>query len=406
MKRIITLFALIGFLGSLLAAHSEMMVVSPDGKRFVLFVNKVRQSAQPQSKVLVTGVPGGFHQVAAVMNNGQRTFRWENVRLAENTRALFHIVRQGGGAYTLELMSEEPLYRTPPPAPVYEAPRSISQSGCAQPIHPSDFNYALSMVRSTRNPQAQLQAARQVVRDQCPSSHQVSKLMQVLRYEEQKLDFAQFAWAYVYDMENYAIVFDQFRYPSSTMALNEYIDHHPRNRYQGHPGNGRGNAYGHANSPGYQKNQDKHRDRGYDAPYDNRNDDRYDDRYDDRNDDRYDDRYDDRNDDRYDDRRNDSRAYPPQAYPLSDTEFREAVKALSRQNTDAGKLRIGKQIVENNLVTVEQLREMMTKMSFDKNRLELAKFAHQFSYDPQNYYQLYDAFSFSSSARELDEFIR
>jgi len=43
--------------------------------------------------------------------------------------------------------------------------------------------------------------------------------------------------------------------------------------------------------------------------------------------------------------------------------------------------------------------------SFEDDKLEFAKYAYGFVYDPENYYQVYDVFDFSSSVDSLKKYI-
>jgi hypothetical protein len=48
----------------------------------------------------------------------------------------------------------------------------------------------------------------------------------------------------------------------------------------------------------------------------------------------------------------------------------------------------------------------MLLFTFENNRLEVAKYAYRKTADKQNYYQLNDALTFSSTKEELARFIR
>jgi hypothetical protein len=50
--------------------------------------------------------------------------------------------------------------------------------------------------------------------------------------------------------------------------------------------------------------------------------------------------------------------------------------------------------------------QMMRLLSFEGSRLDLVKFAYQHVIDPQQFYQVNDAFRFDYSIRELDRYIR
>jgi hypothetical protein len=140
----------------------------------------------------------------------------------------------------------------------------------------------------------------------------------------------------------------------------------------------------------------------------NRNNrDRDDDRWEDyenwqRDNDRYDNRNDryDRNDDKWNQRpdRNYGRA-------ISNAEFQSIKQSLRRESFDNNRLSLAKQIIDRNPMETSQVKELMYLFSFESNRLDLAKYAYRNTVDKNNYYSLYDAFSFSSSKDELSRFI-
>ena len=57
------------------------------------------------------------------------------------------------------------------------------------------------------------------------------------------------------------------------------------------------------------------------------------------------------------------------------------------------------------LVTTDQLCEMLDYISFESNRLELAKYAYLKTLDVENYDKVYSMLDFNSSKRELDRYI-
>ena len=48
----------------------------------------------------------------------------------------------------------------------------------------------------------------------------------------------------------------------------------------------------------------------------------------------------------------------------------------------------------------------MNEFDWDDGKLEIAKFAYDYVYDLENYYKVYNLFTFSSSGEELEEFIQ
>ena len=61
--------------------------------------------------------------------------------------------------------------------------------------------------------------------------------------------------------------------------------------------------------------------------------------------------------------------------------------------------------LKNTAFTSEQIRIILETLSFDKNKLLIAKMAYATCIDQQNFYTVYDAFDFDSSRKELMKYI-
>ncbi len=93
-------------------------------------------------------------------------------------------------------------------------------------------------------------------------------------------------------------------------------------------------------------------------------------------------------------------------WPMSDADFNNVIRSIKSKSFDDTKLTVAKQIVSSNCMLCSQVKEIMLLFSFEETRLDFAKYAYRFVHDIGNYYKLNDAFSFSSSVEELDEYIR
>lgn len=85
----------------------------------------------------------------------------------------------------------------------------------------------------------------------------------------------------------------------------------------------------------------------------------------------------------------------------------EQFKAMLRnEKFDNSRLALAKQTVTANMFTSAQVKELVSLFSFDEGRLDMAKFAYKYTVDRNNYFSIYDSFSFSSSKEELARYIR
>ena len=57
------------------------------------------------------------------------------------------------------------------------------------------------------------------------------------------------------------------------------------------------------------------------------------------------------------------------------------------------------------VVLGDPIQPILNKFDWDDGKLEIAKFAYAYVYDLENYYMVYDLFTFSSSGEELEEFL-
>ncbi|CAN5378214.1 hypothetical protein BH09BAC5_BH09BAC5_25740 [soil metagenome] len=95
----------------------------------------------------------------------------------------------------------------------------------------------------------------------------------------------------------------------------------------------------------------------------------------------------------------------PQYYGMSQDNFSALKNSIDAQSFDSGKLTIAKQAVGSNQMTSMQVKELVSMMTFESNKLDLAKFAYSRTIDKNNYYQVSDAFTFSSSVTDLSTYI-
>lgn len=87
-------------------------------------------------------------------------------------------------------------------------------------------------------------------------------------------------------------------------------------------------------------------------------------------------------------------------------DFEEAVIMLSKETFEDTRLATAKQVVANNPMTVNQITQICKLFTFESNKLELAKFAYPYCIEKNKYYMLNEVFTYDSSKKELDEYLR
>lgn len=86
---------------------------------------------------------------------------------------------------------------------------------------------------------------------------------------------------------------------------------------------------------------------------------------------------------------------------MSPAVFDNLQQVIRNQSFDSSKLKIAKQAISANNISTQQVLQLMTLLTFESYKLDLAKFAYQYTYDKKNYFMLYDGFTFQSSINQL-----
>lgn len=85
--------------------------------------------------------------------------------------------------------------------------------------------------------------------------------------------------------------------------------------------------------------------------------------------------------------------------------FGKAKQTISSKGFDDTKLSTAKQVAKANCLTTDQIIEVMATFGFEESRLDFAKYAYDFCFDQNNYFNVSQGFSFDSSTEELNEYI-
>jgi hypothetical protein len=91
---------------------------------------------------------------------------------------------------------------------------------------------------------------------------------------------------------------------------------------------------------------------------------------------------------------------------MSVREFSDLKDQLRKEWFENNRMISVKHILDNNFVTTGQVKELMLLFVFEKNRLDIAKYAYCKTVDPRNYFQLNTVLTFNSSKDELARFLR
>lgn len=90
---------------------------------------------------------------------------------------------------------------------------------------------------------------------------------------------------------------------------------------------------------------------------------------------------------------------------MDEASFGKAKQTIASKGFDDTKLSTAKQVAKANCLTTDQILEVMKIFGFEESRLDFAKYAYDYCFDQNNYYNISQGFSFDSSTEELNEYI-
>lgn len=94
------------------------------------------------------------------------------------------------------------------------------------------------------------------------------------------------------------------------------------------------------------------------------------------------------------------------ASAMSASDFNTAKESIDSKGMDDSKLKVAKQVLDNNCMSSDQVKEVIGLFSFEQSKLDFAKHAYGRTTDKNNYYKINDAFTFESSITDLDNYIK
>lgn len=100
---------------------------------------------------------------------------------------------------------------------------------------------------------------------------------------------------------------------------------------------------------------------------------------------------------------NDATPYYRAAMPPAD--FKKLMKNVQQASFDDDKIRNIRMAIRNTNLYAKQIAELINILSFDKQQIALAKELYVYCIDPQNYPLVIEALRFTSSKREVQDYI-
>ena len=91
---------------------------------------------------------------------------------------------------------------------------------------------------------------------------------------------------------------------------------------------------------------------------------------------------------------------------MTSGEFSRVLQSIDKEWLESNKLKSALNVVKNNMLTANQVKELALLFSFENNKLEVAKQAYGNTVDKRNYDDVMNVLTFASSRNDLERYIR
>lgn len=212
---------------------------------------------------------------------------------------------------------------------------------CRGPLPENIFRQKHKSVMMQSNENLKLDVAAAIAMENCMTAEQVKSIAALFNDDYLRLDFARHAFVNTVDKHNFYFVYDAFTYLSTVFMLHDYVQ-----AYDRHP-------------------------HDYLPPVD-------------------------------------PPVAPPTIVPcnISPAQFDDMIQSIRQESFKSTKMSLARNIIKSNpCFTSNQIKYIVLEFAFESGRLEIAKFAWDYTVDRENYYVVAEAFSFSSSKEELMNYI-
>lgn len=241
--------------------HALSVKTSPT-TRFFLYIDGVLQSKKSVSSYTINHIPKGIHQVTVILNCKNRPQSFYQIRM--NDRDLCYDIEISGNPkvqYTMTFKPTHP-FDTPaemlldflsnkkstfvappaPPAPpvqhgdagpqghpIYKdgpqkaQPEEAVAPDMPQPFSTEDFNQLKKLVSKQSFSTDKANVVKEALPGHLVSVDQIIELVQLLSYDNDRLELLKFAYPYCLDQQNYFKVNDELFYSSSKEELRNFI---------------------------------------------------------------------------------------------------------------------------------------------------------------------------------------
>ena len=208
--------------------NTTLTVVAERHQSFWLYVDDVLQNEQPVRSICIRNLWDDSFYIRVELNNQMQNCVGQFVDLRQSqTLGVVHAGKYYGLEYTQshvrpELTMDLITAQVPvvPNITLVEPPIPPVSHG----MSPKDYDDAHRMISNEKFDSTKLNMAKQVVASNPMTAAQIANICKLFSFENNKLEFAKYAYTFCTEKNKYYLLNEVFTYDSSKTELNEYIN--------------------------------------------------------------------------------------------------------------------------------------------------------------------------------------
>jgi Domain of unknown function (DUF4476) len=246
---------------------------------------------------------------------------------------------------------------TPDPNPVFTG----GDTTCPLPMTYDGFNAAMTRIKSKPLEGTRLAIAKDIAEQNCFSSLQVKEMLSIFSVDNSRVELGKIVWHHLNDPKNWSLVYDAFTYGDKIEELKAYVKSHPLSTPKVFiapppPKDTQIVIVPHVYVPPPVAVA------GYTGPI-------------------------------------------GCAWPMDDATFNSMKASVNAKSFADEKEAVVRQAVGASCVTAAQSKKIVELFTFDSGKIEMAQFCWDHCYDYDNFFMVNDAFTFSSSMDEVNDYM-
>jgi len=239
MNKILLLLTLFffNFVGSF-AQKSDLVFFTTQDDAFYVFINGIKENTDACKRIKISNLTPGLYDCKIVFKNKAFGYLNKTLITKQGIEVMYEIKRKYKKKYRINWFSETPLaavnlhLNTTQTTTTHtthhkDLPTDVHNNNgthaCLHPLTMKNFEKINSSIAENSFESSRLIIAKQAVTNNCLIVDQIKVLMKLFEFESSRIDFAKFAYDYIYDKGNYYQLNDVFNFESSIDDLNNYI---------------------------------------------------------------------------------------------------------------------------------------------------------------------------------------